>query len=120
VTRSHWICISRLGLSPVIYEQLAVIKTLGVFFSETKTKLRPVLEKLSPKTRVKVIKSDVGSRMRPSAIPRLSGYAGDLGQESWSAECLLLVTLVHLQKCPEKVLGSEQLEDVPYQAPPSR
>lgn len=68
---------------------------------------------------MKVIKKDGGSWMRSSVIPRLSGCAGGLGQELVSRVPLISST-GPFKKCPEMVFGSEQLENVPYQAPPSR
>jgi len=43
VTCAKGICVSRLGVSPAPWEQLAVIDTLGVFLREAKSKSSPFL-----------------------------------------------------------------------------
>lgn len=104
--------IYRLGVSPVPWEQLAVIDTLCVFLREAKTKLSFFLLQNQ---------SDTGSC--PHAYLGWMGslqYAGGPGKGSLSAKYLLFIILVPMKIRSETFSDAEQLENIPRQASPGR
>lgn len=85
-------CISRLGMSPAPWEQLAVIDALSVFLQRSKPNQALSCRSTTPE------QNDAGSSCH--ACLRCMGssqYAGHLGERSLLAEYLFSVMLVHLK-----------------------